>query len=182
MPSTRRHAGTRMIMMMASKRKRKSKAVPKFTPQKTAFVASHVCWDVILANPAAMACLGSWRWIGTLSRVFGRLPDQMALWMDGTIWKKKANELFALTAKDIAGLKYEVVESSSYYGRDHEVHLMRRSEVLQLALAKHGGTIAAINDAFIARKKRNAKRKKPARRHASRCLYYSDDDVLEGDF
>ena len=90
--------------------------------------------------------------------------------MDGTIWKKKANELFALTAKDIAGLKYEVVESSS------------RSEVLQLALAKHGGTIAAINDAFIARKKRNAKRKKPARRHASRCLYYSDDDVLEGDF
>ena len=147
---------------------------PPFVPQKTAFAPSHVCWDVIRSNQHAAAALGSWKWLSTLAQVFGRLPDadQMAKWMcvgdrRPVIWKKKANELFALTAKDLFNVRFETVYGSR---SSYEVHLMYRSDVLKLALEKHGGSLAGVNHAFAERRKRNAKRKTPDHR------YYCDND------
>jgi hypothetical protein len=156
---------------------------PPFAPQKTAFSASHICWTVVLSNQGAAETLGSWKWLWTLAQVFGTLPhaDDVMRWMclcDGrpVIWKKKANELFALTPKDMMHAQVETVYGNSAWGRSYEVHLMFRADVLKLAMAKHGGTFAAINAAFLARKSRNAKRKKPHRRFDSRRVIYSDED------
>ena len=167
-------------------RKLKQPKPPPFAPQKTAFSAPHVCWDVVLSNQGVAETLGSWKWLWTLAQVFGTLPhaDEMMRWMCArdrrpVIWKKKANELFALTPMDLMCAKFESVMGNTW-GRYHEVHLMYRADVLQLALAKHGGSFAAINAAFLARKSRNAKRKKPERshhRHDSRRVIYSDDDA-----
>jgi hypothetical protein len=160
-------------------RKRKQPKPPPFAPQKTAFSACHVSWDVILSNQGTAETLGSWRWLWTLAQVFGTLPhaDEMMRWMcfrdsRPVIWKKKANELFALTPMDLMHVKIETI----YNAWGYEVHLMYRPGVLQLALAKHGGSFAAINAAFLARKSRNAKRKKPHRRCDSRRVIYSDED------
>ena len=73
------------------------------------------------------------------------------------IWKAKANELFALTAADLARTRYETV-MGLYWRR--EVHLLFRGDVLKLAMEKHGGAFDALNAAFLARKQRNAKRKR----------------------
>ena len=151
------------------KTKRPPPPPPKFVPQKSSFSPSHVCWDAVLSNQAAMQHLGSWRWLRTLELVFRTLPcppERLARWLCGgeaTIWKSKANDLFALTPKDLAAVPYTLVETRCY----KQVHLMLRSAVLQLALAKHGGTVAAINAAFLARRERNSKREK--RRAAWRC-------------
>ena len=153
-------------------RKQPKMKPPPFAPQKTDFKASHVCWDVVLSNQCVAETLGSWKWLRTLAQVFGTLPhaDEMMRWMclrdqRPVIWKKKANELFALTPKDLmhANLKFETVYGNNAWGRSYEVHLMFRIDVLKLALSTHGGTFAAINAAFLARKCRNAKRKKPDR-------------------
>ena len=39
-----------------------------FAPQKTAFRAPQVCWDVVLCNQHVAATLGSWRWLWTLAQ------------------------------------------------------------------------------------------------------------------
>jgi hypothetical protein len=162
------------------------KPPPPFAPQKTDFKASHICWDVVLSNQCVAETLCSWKWLRTLAQVFGTLPhaDDMMRWMclrdqRPVIWKKKANELFALTPKDLmhANLNFETVYGKKHWtktwGRRYEVHLMFRADVLKLALSTHGGTFAAINAAFLARKSRNAKRK--------RCVVNSDDDVNSDD-
>jgi hypothetical protein len=168
-----------------AKKRKQVAPVEKFAPQKTAFKASHVCWDVVLSNQHAAAVLGSWRWLGVLAQVFGcgAAADQMALWLcgdgwgwgEGTkIWKKKANELFALTVRDLKDVPCIIVSRSNFYRGDYETHLMPSVDVLQLALVKHGGTVAGINAAFLARKARNAKRKRRGyRRYAA--AYESDD-------
>lgn len=166
-------------------RKLKQPKPPPFAPQKTAFSASHVSWYVILSNQGTAETLGSWKWLWTLAQVFGTLPhaDEMMRWMcfrdrRPMIWKKKANELFALTPMDLMHAQFETVYGNNAWGRSYEVHLMYRAGVLQVALSKHGGTFASINAAFLARKSRNAKRKKPERSHHrydSRRVIYSDD-------
>ena len=108
------------------------------------------------------------------------------------IWKTKANDLFALTPRDMADVVCKVIDCGSGWRRRKEVHLMRRDTVLQLALDKHGGTYRAINDAFLkraeARRLRN-KRKRPPRVKKARYCYndwdcsdYSCDDDEEEDF
>ena len=157
----------------------KPKAPPPFAPQKTDFRASHVSWDVILSNQATAETLGGWKWLWTLAQVFGTLPhaDEMMRWMcvadrRPLIWKKKANELFALTPVDLMHAHVETVYGSNAWGRSYEVHLMCRADIIKLALAKHGGNFSGINAAFLARKSRNAKRKRPQ----CRRVVYSDDD------
>ncbi len=161
-------------------RKQKPKPPPPFVPQKTDFKASHVCWDVVFANQGVAETLGSWKWLWTLAQVFGTLQhaDDMMRWMclcdrRPVISKKKANELFALTAMDLMHAQFDTVYGNNAWGRSYEVHLMYRNDVLKLPLAKNGGTFAAINAAFLARKSRNAKRKKPEL-HTRRC--YDDDE------
>jgi hypothetical protein len=154
-----------MLAKTTKRIKNKQKPSPppqKFVPQKSSFSPSHVCWDAVLSNQAAMQHLGSWRWLRTLALVFRPLPcppECLARWLcgDATIWKSKANDLFALTAKDLSAVPYKLVET-----RYKQVHLIPRSVVLHLALAKHRGTVAAINAAFLARKERNSKRKRRA--------------------
>ena len=72
------------------------------------------------------------------------------------IWKKKANEIFALTAKDVDDVECRVVNGTGWM-RYKETHLMKRKIVLQIALAKHGGSFDAINAAFVARKAKKLK-------------------------
>ena len=151
-------------------RRRSTKpAEAAFAPQKTAFRAAHVCWDVVLCNQHTAAALGSWRWLWTLAQVFGTLPhaDQMMQWMcladrRPVIWKKKANELFALTPADLMHTHFETVVGKTWR---REIHLLFRCDALKLAMEKHGSAFSAINAAFLARKHRNAKRKKPEPRY-----------------
>ena len=179
--------------LQQSKRLRQSKQLQQLkqtpAPKKTAFRASHVCWDVVLSNQHAAVALGSWSWLWKLGQVFGTLPhaDQMMKWMCAAdsrpvIWKKKANELFALTPQDLLPLHFETVLGNSWR-QSYEVHLLFRSDVLKVALEKHGGSFAGINAAFIARKCRNAKRKRPERHHHSQsrriCYYDSDNGDYE---
>ena len=49
------------------------------------------------------------------------------------------------------------------WARYKETHLMRRDAVLQLALAKHGGTYAAINGAFLKRARAREERRRRRR-------------------
>ncbi len=139
-----------------------------FIPQKTGFTAPHLCWEIVLSSQQTSATLGKWRWIWILAQVFGtrRLPvDEMVRWMClndvyPLIWKKKANELFALTAGDLSSIQYDVV-ASRHGRRSGEVHLMFRLDILNLAMEKPGGTVAAINQAFLTRRAKNSKRKRP---------------------
>ena len=110
--------------------------------------------------------LSKWRWIWMLRQVcraFRDLiqPDLWVRWQCASdlrpmIWKKKANDALALTARDLADVDFTVAAVTRY----SETHLMSRMTVLEIALAKHGGTFSAINDVFL---KRHA-RKKAARR------------------
>jgi hypothetical protein len=146
---------------------RKAQKKEIFVPKKTGFVAPHLCWEIVLSSQQTSATLGKWRWIWILAQVFGTklLPvDEMVRWMcqndiHPQIWKKKANELFALTPGDLSSIEYDVVDSK--YRRNGEVHLMFRLEILKVALEKHGGTVAALNKAFLTRKIKNSKRKRP---------------------
>ena len=154
---------------------RKQPKPPPFAPQKTAFSPSHVSWDVVLANQVTAETLGSWKWLWTLAQVFGTLPhaDEMMRWMCSrdrrpVISKKTAGELFALTPNHYM---FETVYDP--WAGNYILYRMYRIDVLRLALSKHGGTFASINAAFIARKTRNAKRKKPER---SRVIYSDDDE------
>lgn len=145
------------------KPKKKPKTTQKLTPfkpQKTAFQPPDICWEVVLANPHTAVALAQWRWLWLLPQVCRAFHDgvQPGRWVRTmcaadsrpTIWKAKANALFALTPRDMANVKCTVVEGTGFM-RYKETHLMRRDTVLELALAKHGGTYAAINSAFLKR-------------------------------
>ena len=143
---------------------------PSFCPKPTEFSPPHLCWDVVLSNQHTAATLSSWRWLWLLPQVckaFALQPDSWLKWMCVAdtvpkIWKTKAGAVLALTAKDLQDVNYCKVHSSGWKRR-HETHLMRRDSVLELALAKHGGTHAGINAVFWKRKEAKKKRKKTAR-------------------
>jgi hypothetical protein len=155
---------------------------PPFHPAKTTFSPPHLCWEVILTNPKTAATLSSWRWMWTLPQVCKvyRASMQMDRWINWTcvedktptIWKTKANELLALTVKDLEDVECRVVHGSGWKKR-YETHLMRRDTLLQLALAKHGGTYKGINAVFLKKKEAKKKRKKPCRR---RCYEESTEE------
>ena len=133
-------------------------------------------WEVVFSpcSSPTWQTLHSWRWIWTLSRVctsFSRalFPLRTAIVnrmcdkdRKETIWKKKAMEIFTLTDKDLKGIKFSIASSS--YRR--EVHLMLRSSVLKVALAKHGGTFEGINKALLTRNARldNLRTKRSAKK------------------
>ena len=136
-----------------------------FRPQTTAFQPLHTCWEVVLANPAILSVLTEWRWLWLLPQVcrafrHGLQPERCFRGMCAAdvrpvIWKSKANDLFALSRAALDHVECTVVAGVGCM-RYKETHLMRRDTVLQLALAKHGDSFAAINAAFV---KRAAKRK-----------------------
>jgi len=137
-----------------------------FRPQTTAFQPSHTCWEVVLANPTILSVLTEWRWLWLLPQVcrafrHGLQPERCFRGMCAAdvrpvIWKSKANDLFALSRVALDNVKCTVVTGVGCM-RYKETHLMRRDAVLQLALAKHGDSFAAINAAFV---KRAAKKKR----------------------
>ena len=136
----------------------------KFTPQKTTQTPPALCWEVVLAHSPTV--LSKWRWIWMLRQVCRAFRDliQPDLWvrwqcasdLKPMIWKKKADEVLALTARDLADVEFTVKDVTRY----KEVHLMSRKTALEIALAKHGGTFSGINDVFLRRRAR----KKAARR------------------
>jgi hypothetical protein len=150
---------------------KKPKQLPPFHPQATAFQPPDTCWEAVLANhqPTLTVVLTEWRWLWLLPQVCrafrrGLQPELCVRSMcaaDGqpVIWKSKANDLFALSRADLAGIESVVVRGAGWM-RFKETHLMRRDTVLQLALAKHGGTYAAINGAFLKRAGAKERRKK----------------------
>jgi hypothetical protein len=150
------------------KQQRHHHTTAAFAPKRTAFAPCHVCWDVILSNRQTAVTLDSWRWLRVLSQVFRCMPslcDDMALAMCAqdrrpVIWKKKVNELFALTPSDLGEVCFQAVEGTKKWSKLNEVHLMFRRDALRLGLKKHGGTIAAVNAAFVKRRTHNAQRKK----------------------
>jgi hypothetical protein len=179
-PSSPGGAPTVAVVRRPPANKPKKKPAP-FVPQRTGFAPPRLCWDIVWANRRAAAALGSWRWLWVLPQVFGRLPfaEPMARWLCDAaairIWKKKANALFALTDKELQAVPFEAV--AARYGA-YDVHLMQRADVLALALAKHGGTLAGVNAAFLARREaRDARRKrKMEKRRAAHNYYYHDYD------
>jgi hypothetical protein len=157
----------------ASKRRRKAAAAAEpFRPSKRGYAPPGLCWDVVLASPAAAGVLSSLRWMWVLPQVArafreALVPDQWAGWACAAeavppLWKAKANELLALTARDMARVPRAVVVSWGVWGW-HEVHLMRPALLLRLALDKHGGTCAGINAAFLKRRDARARREARAR-------------------
>ena len=145
----------------SSKRKRVG-----FKPQKSSFQPPHACWEVILANPQTIATLKEWYWLWLLPQVCSAFKNgvQSEHWFrlmcasdtESLIWKGKANALFALTRRDMYNMNYTAIKGKGYMSYK-EVHLMRRDNILELALAKHGDSFAAIKQAF---RKRLEKRKK----------------------
>jgi hypothetical protein len=153
-------------------KKKYSAIVAKFKPQKTNHTPSHICWDVILSNPLVAAQLYSWRWIWVLRQVNKTFnaalqPDQWIRWQCANdrqpmIWKQKANDVLALTHSDLADVKC-AVRSGMGTNRFKETHLMWRSEVLGLALAKYGSTFDGVNTIFL---KRLSRKKRTRDTHA----------------
>jgi hypothetical protein len=134
----------------------------KFIPAKTTRTPPALCWEIILSNPQTAAHLAKWRWMWVLRQVnrLFNVTIQPAHWMHWqcendalpVIWKKKADEVFALTAKDLTGVELTVsIGKGMLYWK--ETHLMWRKKVLALALAKHGGTLDGINAIFLKRKR-----------------------------
>jgi len=173
----------------------------KFIPAKTTHAPAPLCWEIILSNPQAAAHLAKWRWIWMLrqvSRLFN-ITIQPAHWMHWqcendalpVIWKKKADDVFALTAKDLTGVELTVsIGKGMLYWK--ETHLMWRKKVLALALAKHGGSLDGINAIFLKRKRarlvrrcrfeerRQAAKKESRYYEAEESLYEESSD--EGEF
>ena len=136
----------------------RSKAKKAFCPQKTAHVPQPLCWEIVLSNPQTGIVLSKWRWIWVLrqvSRAFHDViqPDRWIHWQCANdlrpmIWKRKADEVLALTCKDLGNIKITVSKGASRY---KETHLMWRKTVLELALTKHCGTFNGVNSVFLKR-------------------------------
>ncbi len=149
------------------KRQTKKRDVVKFCPQKTTNTPPHLCWEIILCSANVAAHLNNWGWILKLrqvSRGFNAAiqPDLWMRWQcaydaQPMIWKKKADEVLALTIADLAHVEC-TVHCGAGYMRYKETHLMWRNEVLNIALAKHGGTFGSINAIFLKRLMRKQKR------------------------
>jgi hypothetical protein len=163
----------------ASKRRklqRKGGVAPAvaFRPRASGFSPPELCWDVVLANPQTARVLSSWRWMWTLPQVakaFALQRDEWVRWACAgdpgpLLWKAKANEVLALTARDLARVGHTVVYSMGRYL--YEVHLMRRAAALQLALDKHGGTCAGINGVFLKRRSARDRRRRRSAAQGSR--------------
>ena len=128
------------------------------------------------------AALASWRWVWTLSQVNKgfRAALMRTDWIRSmcafdrrpTIWKKKADDLFALKPGELDGVDVEV-QFGTCYMRCKETHLMYRTAVLELALAKHGGTFEGINAVFLLRRKRRESRALKRDRRAVTCNRFS---------
>jgi hypothetical protein len=153
---------------------KKKKAPPPFSPIKTTLLNTpqqQLCWDFILSNPATAAALSSWRWIWVLAQVNKAFrasvqADSWVKWMcvndtKPSIWKSKANDVLALTAKDLINVHCDVVCGTGCM-RYKQTHLMHRHTVLQLALTKHGGSMSKINTVFL--KKADAKMERGKKR------------------
>lgn len=118
-----------------------------------------VCFEAMLNNAAAAACLRSWRWMFVLPQVCRawRAAFNPNAWMRWAceedpmpmIWKAKAMQLFGLARHEIDALPFR----RRVYGcwRNKEVHLLERRRVLQLAMAKHGGGAATLAAALHSR-------------------------------
>jgi hypothetical protein len=166
-----------------------------FSPAKTHATPSYLCWEILLTNPCTAAALSSWRWIWVLTQVNHTFKasiqaDSWVKWMcvsdkKPSIWKSKANDLLALTAKDLQDVECSVVCGTGR-SRYKETHLMHRQTLLQLALSKYGGTISKINAVFLKKNAAAAVRKE--KKEKNRCNnnrhrhnnnndnYYDDDD------
>jgi len=128
---------------------------------------SQACWDVILMQAKTAAALASWRWVWTLSQVNKgfRAALMQTDWIRSmcafdrrpTIWKKKADDLFALKPNELDGVYFEVQFGTGFMSYK-QTHLMYRTAVLELALAKHGGTFEGINAVFLLWMKRRKSR------------------------
>ena len=99
-----------------------------------------------------------------------------------SIWKSKANDLLALTAKDLQDVECSVVCGTGR-SRYKETHLMHRQTLLQLALSKHGGNFCKINAVFLkknaaaaVRKEKNRCNNNRHRHNNNNDNYYDDDD------
>lgn len=168
--------------MPAKRASKKPEPFKPFTPQKTAYRPSDLCWEIILANHQTAVHLACWRWMWLLPQVARafRAGIEQEKWMKSMcentqimIWKSKANALFALTARDMADVTCKVVSCNGRgWKRCKEAHLMRRDTVLQLALDKHGGTFRKINDVFLKRADARRMRKRPAKRR----YFYIDSE------
>ena len=166
------HKKRKMGATATTVKPKRPKATPPFRPQATAFQPPDTCWEAVLANQRALAVLAEWRWLWLLPQVCrafrrGVQPElgvrsMCAADAGPMIWKSKANDLFALGRADLAGIEHAVVMGTGW-ARYKETHLMRRDAVLQLALAKHGGTYAAINGAFLKRARAREERRRRRR-------------------
>jgi len=155
---------------MNAKRARQTKRVVKNNPKPAirTIPYSQLHWEIILSHQQTIVTLSAWRWIWTLSQVnkafqaaLMRVDFLKAMCANDTkplIWKQKANDLFALTATQLQHIPCELHWGSGYMSFK-ETHLMHRSAVLELALAKHAGSFDTINTVFLRRKKQRESRK-----------------------
>ena len=131
--------------------------------------SANTCWEVVLANPTILSVLTEWRWLWLLPQVcrafrHGLQPERCfrvmcAADVRPVIWKSMANDLFALSCAALANVECTFVGWIRYKNKRKKTYLMRRDTVLQLALAKHGDSFAAINAAFVNRAAKLKKRR-----------------------
>ena len=161
----------RVSLANGAKKSRMAVEAARPVIKPTTLIYSHLYWDIILALPQTAILLSSWRWVWVLSQVnkdfraalmrTDWIKSMCALDRKPLIWKKKANDLFALTADDMQHLECDV-RCGTGFMRFKETHLMFRQAVLELGLAKHGGTFESINAVFLLRKQRRERRNRPA--------------------